>query len=141
MKKSFLICFEAGIHDKVQCQVTNLTTQNTNTRPQHCTTQNCTLQANMPQDGCTSNRSIIHAHGYHAASLIKSRMLISIKSGFSQLASDRRAGRPFVRTKTRRKFWPRIRRLPKILDRDFNNCLGPGLAALLHFDHSSTVRP
>ena len=57
-EKLIFFCFEAGINGRVQCQVTHFTTQNTDTRPQHRTTQDCTLQANMPQDGCPSTPKV-----------------------------------------------------------------------------------
>ena len=54
----YFFCFEAGIQGGVQCQGTHFTTKNTDTRPHHWTTPDCTSQVNMPQDGCTSTPKV-----------------------------------------------------------------------------------
>ena len=51
----FFVCFEAGIHGRVQCQVTDLTTKNTDTALYD---PYSTLQVNMPQDRCTSTPKV-----------------------------------------------------------------------------------
>ena len=56
--QDFFFCFEAGNQGGVQCQVTHFTTKNTDTRPHHCTTPDCTLRDNMPQDGCTNTPKV-----------------------------------------------------------------------------------
>ena len=48
-------CFEAGVHKGVQCCAA-INIQNTDTRPQHCTSS--TVHYISPQDGCTSTPNI-----------------------------------------------------------------------------------
>ena len=45
---------------KAECNAKSpiLRTRNTDTRPQNCTTPDCTLHVNMPQDGCTSTPKV-----------------------------------------------------------------------------------